>query len=316
MPSVNDESVDPTIDPIDVVSTGDTAVADRWVRAFHVVASSGSFTAAATRLGVGQSSVSHAIKQLEGALGTTLFERHERGARLSEAGDRLWRVVGQALETIDDGIRDVRRRAASDQVVTISVSTSFAAWWLLPRLTEFKSAHPEVELRCVTSDNDDRVGSDDADLWIPHGANRWPRLDGTHLTDERIVAVAAPDVAATLDDVDDPQALLDAELLHLEERYGARFDWSRWFAHHGLAPPPTRGARSNDYSVIVQAALDGQGVALGWAHITDPLVEQGRLVVVGGPPIVTGEPFVVLRRPGRQRPAIDALRGWLVANTP
>jgi DNA-binding transcriptional LysR family regulator len=313
--AVNADSLDGSIDSIDgVIPTA--PVADRWLRTFEVVASIGTFTGAAARLGVGQSSVSHAIKQLESALGVRLFVRSERGVDPTEAGERLARHVRPAFEMIDGGVRDVRRLAVSDDVVAISVSTSFAAWWLLPRLAEFKAASPDVELRCITSDNDDRVGVDDADLWIPHGANRWERLVSAHLTDERIVAVATPSIAAALVDTDDPSALLDADLLHLEERYGARFDWVRWFDHHGIAAPNTRGARSNDYSVIVQAALDGQGVALGWAHITDPLVEQGRLVQVGGEPIVTDQSFVILSRPGPRRPAVDALQQWLIATTP
>lgn len=315
MSHVNAEMINDVIDPIDD-RTNSPLVADRWLRTFDVVASIGTFTGAADRLGVGQSSVSHAIKQLETSLGVSLFDRSERGVSLTEAGDQLRWHVRPAFEAIDAGIRDVRRRREDDHIVAISVSTSFAAWWLLPRLGEFKSEHPDVELRCITSDNDDRVGVDDADLWIPHGADRWDRLESTRLTDERIVAVAAPHLAARLDDADDPASLLDVELLHLEERYGTRFDWLRWFAHHGLTAPMTRGARSNDYSVIVQAALDGQGVALGWGHITDPLVEQGRLVVVGGAPIITDRPFVVLQRPGPQHPAIAALQNWLITHTP
>jgi DNA-binding transcriptional LysR family regulator len=315
MNKVNPDLLHGDIDQIDERATS-RPVSDRWLRTFDVVASVGTFTAAAARLGVGQSTVSHAIKRLETALGVTLFDRSERGVSLTAAGDQLRWQVHPAFEAIDAGIRDVRRRAEDDLVVAISVSTSFAAWWLLPRLAAFKADHPDIELRCITSDNDDRVGLDDADLWIPHGADRWDRLHRSHLTDERIVAVATPELAGRLRDRDDAACLLDVELLHLEERYGARFDWTRWFAHHGLSAPTTRGARSNDYSVIVQAALDGQGVALGWGHITDPLVEQGRLVTVGGEPIVTDEPFVILRRPGPQRTPVLALEQWLIDQTP
>ncbi len=304
---VNPDLFDQTIDQIDV--------SDRWLRCFHLVVRNGTFTAAARHLGVGQSSVSHAIKQLETALGVSLFDRSERGVRLTSVGSELERRVGPAFDEIDRAVQTAGRQRR-EGVVALSVSTSFAAWWLLPRLGAFKSEHGDIELRCITSDGDDRVGEDDADLWIPHGPSRWPGLVANRLTDERIVAVAAPVVVDTLDDPDDPSSLCGAELLHLEERYGARFDWRRWFEHHDLVAPELRGARSNDYSVIVQAALDGQGVALGWEHITGPLVDAGRLVVVGGPPIVTDEPFVILRRRGDERPAVCELANWLVATTP
>ncbi len=291
-------------------------VADRWLRVALAVEGAGSFTAAAEYVGVGQSSVSHAMKQLERALGFAVFDRTDRGVEPTAAGTVLLGQIRPHFDGVDLAIRDSRRSALDAQLVTVSVSTSFAAWWLLPRLAEFKTEHPDLELRCVTSDNDDRVGHDDADVWIPHGRARWDHLVSRHLTDERIIAVAAPRIAARLEQPENPVSLLDADLIHLEERYFSRFDWYRWFVAKNIAPPPLRGPRLNDYSVVVQAALDGQGFILGWDHIVAPLVAAGRLVEVGGAPIVTDQDFVVLQRPGQQPEAVTALCDWLVRRTP
>lgn len=299
---VKDLPVDGPIDLFDVQ--------DRWLRVFDVVAAEGSFTSAARRLGVGQPSVSHAIKQLERALGRRLFDRAATPIRPTDAGLELLAHTRSAFAALDAGVGSVRRRTAVGPI-GLSVSTSFATWWLLPRLATFKAEHPDIELRCITSDNDLLVGRDDADLWIPHGGGRWPNLVAEELVPERIRPVAAPAVAERLADPSDPAALLDASLVHLEERYRPRYDWARWFAAKGLPVPAVRGIVSNDYAVVVQAALDGQGVALGWDHIVGPLVDQGRLLNVGGEAIETDDPFLLLRRPGRLSPDVDSLRHWL-----
>ena len=126
-------------------------------------------------------------------------------------------------------LRELDAAAAAAQplgggAVTISVSTSLAAHWLTPRLPEFKQAHPDVELRVLTTDTDTGVGRDGADLWIPLGPVDDPALDSVPFCAERLIPVAAPELAAAID-IADPAALLDSPLLHLEERYVPRFDW-------------------------------------------------------------------------------------------
>ncbi len=288
-------------------------VSERWLRIFDVAADTGSFTAAARRLGLGQPAVSHAVKQLERSLAVALFDRTPAGIRLTAAGQELRSHVRPGLAALDAGVRAVRRTALDGGVVALSVSTSFATWWLLPRLADFKQGHPDIDLRCITNDTDAGVGADDVDLWIPLGPGPWPGLARHVLTAERIVAVAAPDVAEELPDADDPAALREADLIHLEERYRPRFDWARWFRRHGLEPPPTHGPRSNDYAVVLQAAIDGQGVALGWQHLVAPLIADGRLVRVGGGALSTDQPFTLLHRRGPVSSGVRALRDWLLA---
>ena len=109
-------------------------------------------------------------------------------------------------------------------------------------------------------------------------------------------------------------SLLGAPLLHLEERYAPRFDWPRWFHAQGVtAPTPLAGYRSNDYSLIVQGALDGHGLALGWMHIVEALIHAGRLVALAAP-LRTDKPFPILQRRDRTlSPAAVALRDWLAS---
>ncbi len=292
------------------------SVSDRWLRTFVAVAESGSFTAAARRLGVGQPATSHAVARLESALGAQLLERSTRGLTLTAAGRILYRRLTAALTEIDDAVESVRR-LGSDDVVSLSVSTSLASFWLLPRLPDFKRRHPDIDLRVITTDSDDTVGFDDADLWIPLGLEHPGHLEATLFRVERIVPVAAPAVAAELavHGHPDPARLLDAPLIHLEERYRPRYNWERWFDDHGvMITTPPGGYRSNDYSLVLQAALDGQGIALGWEHIVKTLLDDGRLVALAGP-IETDQPFPILQRltpsDATRSHKVEALRNWL-----
>lgn len=302
MQDVNDQFPDRPIEAIDVP--------DRWLRIFHLAARERSFTRAARSLGVGQPSVSHAIRQLEKRIEAPLFDRTATPIELTPIGAGLYDDLGPAFDMVDRAVRRVRHR---NRALTISVSTSFATWWLLPRLTSFKAEHPDIDLRCITSDNDDRVGHDEADLWIPHGPGPWPGFEQQRLTAERVHAVASPVLAGRMTDPSAPDSVHEAPIIHLEETYRPRFDWRAWCQRKGVEVPVESSMTSNDYAIVVQAALDGQGVALGWHHIVSPLLEAGRLVAIGGNPIETDEPFVTLRRPGHRSEALDRLEGWLIA---
>lgn len=294
---------------------GSTLASDRSIRVVVAVADAGSFTGAALALGIGQSAVSHGVARLERALGVELFERRRDGVVTTAVGEALVARVAPALAEIDAAIR-AAVESPPEGSVTLSVSTSLATYWLTPRLPAFKREHPDIELRVLTTDTDREVGRDGADLWIPLGPIDDPSLDSVPFCTERLVPVAAPALAERLD-VHDPATLRTAPLLHLEERYRPRFDWPRWFDHHGvdvLAGVP--GDRSNDYSLVLLAALAGTGVALGWMHIVSELLAEGRLVAVG-PQVDTGVAFPLLTSAERPRsPAAEQLRAWLLAHAP
>lgn len=302
-------------------------ISDRWLRTALAVARAGNFTVAARDLGVGQPAVSHAVARLEQGLGVRLFERNSRHQALTVEGERLIRRLEPAFARIDRAVEAAQ--SSGSRVVNLSVSTSLANFWLLPRLPDFKRRHPSVELRVITTDSDDQVGRDDADLWIPLGLGPYPGLQSTVFRPERLVPVASPELARRLPQLAaetppsgfqsrapgtlPPEILVGAPLLHLEERYRSRYDWWRWFAHHGVEVSGSLpGYRSNDYSLVLQAALEGQGVALGWHHIVTRLLEDRRLVALGEP-VETGQPFPILHRAGVElRPDAEDLLSWLV----
>ncbi len=278
-------------------------------------AESGSFTAAAQRLGIGQPAVSHAVASVEEWLGSRVFDRSHSGVRPTSDGQALLDRLTTSFAALDQSMAEARTEAAQ-RPVTLSVSTSLATYWLAPRLPEFKLAHPDVQLRVITTDTDETVGRDDSDLWIPLGVVDDPQLQSVDFCIEELVPVAAPQLATAVDRSSGPRALLDHPLLHLEERYSPRYDWKRWFAHFDVETPSVLcGVRSNDYSLILHAALAGNGLALGWRHIIGPLIDDGSLVPVG-PTVETGSTFPLLRRVDRSlSPAATALHTWLVDST-
>ena len=289
----------------DTLADEGSAIGDRGLRIFVAAVDLGSLTRAAERFGIGQPAASHAIRRLESGVGVTLLERTSRGVSPTPAGLELHRRLSPAYAEIDDAVAELRPEELGP--VAVSVSTSLATWWLLPRLADFKRDHPDVALRLVTADTDGEVSPADVDLWIPLGI---ADDTATFLSDEELVPVAHPELADRID----RQRLDLAPLLHLEERYRARFDWNRWFDHHDMTvESQLPGDRSTDYSLVVQAALDGQGVALGWRHIVADLLADGRLVALGEG-VVTEHPFRIVttsRRPND--PGVVAFRDWLVA---
>ena len=275
-------------------------------------ARAGSFSQAALDLGMTQAAVSQAVRRAETDLGVALLERSRTGVVATDVGKHLIRSIGAAYDAIDDATNDVRT-AVENPTVSISVSTSFATWWLLPRLPDFKRRHPDIELRLATTDTDHGINLDELDLWIPLGLVDRGDVDAVPLCPEALVPVAAPDVAAA-HATWAPDQFRTAPLLHLEERYEPRFDWARWFAHHGIdLDAPLAGDRTTDYSLVLHSALGGQGVALGWTHLVADLIADGRLVALA-PPVKTDNPFMVLN-PSRRSLSENArrFRDWLVA---
>lgn len=291
-------------------------VSDRGLRTFVTTVRSGSLTAAARSLGLGQPAVSHAIARLEDAIGAPLLVRSRTGVSPTPVGEALLAELEPALARIDAAVETARGHR-HDPTIALLASTSLATWWLLPRLPDFKRSHPDLPLRLVTTDTDAGVDMSSFDLWIPLGLVDRPSTETTVFCEEALVPVCSPALAEQLGLPrrvrQDPTALRTAPLLHLEERYTPRFDWPRWFAAHGIDDQGTLlGDRSTDYSLVLHAALGGQGVALGWVHLVHDLIADGRLVALGEP-LVTDQPFVVLtdeRQP--LSPGARALRDWLV----
>lgn len=282
---------------------------------FESAARLGSFSRAAEEMNVGQPAVSHGVRQLESTLGLRLFRRHYRGVELTEAGQQLAGRVRSGLLEIRAGIQEVLAIKDANERVTLMVSTSLASYWLMPRIARFKQANPGIELRCITQDHDRDIMAGDFDLCIPLGRGQWPGYQSWTFAEEELLAVCSPDYLSKVGSMRGPEDLVSKDFIFLEERYRSRFDWKAWFKHFAIESGRLRdAATSNDYSFVLQAAIEGQGIALGWRHIVEPLLEQKVLVQAVPQSVHTEHPFYIIAPESVDlSPKAIALRDWLVA---
>jgi LysR family glycine cleavage system transcriptional activator len=280
---------------------------------FEAAARTGSFTRAAEELSISQPAVSHAMRALESELGVALFERRHKGVQTTDAGRHLLEQLTQGLTLIDQALRDVRGMTAGHQV-TLAVSTATATWWLLPRIARFKQLHPDIELRCITTDTDLDLEREHIDLAITLGNGDFGQYQRWHFVDEEVFPVCSAAFVQRNGPLKDLPALTRTTLLHLEERYRPRLDWQGWLARFGVKlGRGNKVFRFNDYSIVLQAAIEGQGVALGWRHLVAPLIAQGLLVRPFEQSVTTDQPIqIVASGKGSLRGDVVYLRDWLI----
>jgi putative choline sulfate-utilization transcription factor len=281
--------------------------------AFESAARLASFTAAARELGSTQPAVSQRIVQLEEDLGAPLFERGHRGVTLTPEGALLYEAVRSGLDTIREATADIRARRATG-ALTILTDAGFATYWLMPRLARLKASMPGVNVKIVTSQLGYDPHRDHADIAIAFGDGHWPPCTSTRLFAEAVTPVCSPafrDLHASVSVAADLAAL---PLLHVQPTDPERWlAWNTWFAAQGLqAPEDSQGMMFNSYSLVVQAALMGQGVALGWTPLTDELIASGLLVRLLDTPVTTERGYYLVCPPARPAPAaVPLFRRWV-----
>lgn len=244
---------------------------------FDASARHGSFTKAAEELNIQQPSVSAAIRQLEEALGVKLFLRAHRKVELTEAGSRLFSDVSKALADIDHSIQTILQMGQGDHI-TINSSSAFSYYWLMPRLTNFHKAHPGIDLRMQISDREPDLAKEEINLGVRLGDGNWPDVHAVKIAEEIIFPVAHPEVFKAASNMSAVGDLLKERLIHLEEPIRKRPTWAQWFEHHNVQTGNlTSGLRLNDYALVLQAAMSGEGFAFGWEHVVRELVKRGLL---------------------------------------
>lgn len=241
------------------------------VRAFEAAARNGSFRNAALELSLSPSAISHAIDNLEQALGTVLFERDGRAVRLTADGEQLMRHVGNAFEELRRGVESVTNRGP--QLLRLHCAPSFAAQWLSPRLPGFLAAHPDIGVRLAASTDYAAFSADEFDADIVYGP---PRQDGAAvvpLAEETVTPLCSPALAARLGT---PRDLLDVLLIQSDRK---QVRWPDWFSLNGLsAPSQISGMRFDRSFLAIAAAVDGLGVALESTLLAERELAAGRLV--------------------------------------
>jgi len=272
-----------------------------------------SFTRAAQELAMTQAAVSYAIRSLESQLGTSLFHRAHRAVSLTEAGRRFHADVSLGLSHIRKSAEDIRARGRANSV-TLAASTAFASLWMLPRLHRLRDDLPDIDLRIQTADRDLDIRNESIELGVRGGRPEdWPDYESALIAPEVIEAVAS---AAYLEKHGMPETvaqLTQHKLIHLEEPFRSACDWRQWFASAGVnGVTANRGLAINDYVLVIQAVMEGQGVALSWRHLTDRLTASGLLRKVTDHRLETGAAFhVIWPKNRRLSPQAELVLNWL-----
>lgn len=283
---------------------------------FEAAGRLGSFTRAAEELAMTQAAVSLAIRNLERDFAVPLFTRRHRSIALTEAGERFHADVSLGLTHIRKSAEELKAQG-SDRHVTLSASTAFASYWMLPRLARLRDDLPDIDLRIQTSDRNVDLRREGLPLGIRTGrSGDWPGCGDALLAEEEVTAIVAPSyVEANGMPADVAEIAAGHRLIHLEEPFRPTLDWEDWFKGVGVTPPSrAKGLLINDYVLVVQAVLGGQGIALGWKHLTDPMVEQRLLIPASDHVHRTGLGFHVVWPDDRPitRNAVR-VRDWLLS---
>ena len=245
--------------------------------AFEAAARHLSFTVAARELNVTQPAVSQAVKRIECALGVQLFQRKHKALLLTEAGERFYDDVSYGLMHIRRSVERISPQR-QDTHVTLSVTTAFANYWMVPRLGAFRENNPDIDIRLQTTNKDVDIATEAISLAVRLGDGNWPGYQSLPLASEEIFAVCSPAYLAARGAPLVPSDLPNLRLIHLEEPFRPRATWSDWFAQNSVVyQDQGEGLRLNDYALVIQAAIAGEGIAFGWRHVVELLIAQGVL---------------------------------------
>jgi DNA-binding transcriptional LysR family regulator len=276
---------------------------------FEAAARCGNFTRAAQELYVSQPAVSRMLARMEDHIGVRLFERVRGGIELTESGRILYRKISEGFSGIESAIREIEARATGIETVTLSVSTGFTTHWLMPRMSRLNQAFPTVDLRFQLISG--RIGGPlvDVDLGM--------RFLHDEEIDENAVLVMPETQVPLCNARYHEQAQSDAGRAHGDTVIVMDDEERGWHERfHAFAKKERHAAGMlsfNDYAIVVQAALLGQGIALGWLNVTSHWIAQGALVPAEEELLVTSRRCCLLTPPNQPvRPIVADVRAWII----
>lgn len=279
------------------------------IRIFEAVARRGSHKAAAAELNLSPSAVSHALRNLEQAMGVPLFEKDGRNVRLTISGDVFMRHVVAAFDELRRGL-DVVAAGQGRHVLRIHSAPSFAHAWLAPRLPGFLAAHPGIEVRLAAGTDYARFTTNDFDADIVYGPIHAAGVVAVPLGSETVTPLCSPEMAAR---IQSPRDLLAYNLILSDSK---QVRWPHWFHANGISAGVSHNLSFDRSFLALGAAADGLGVALESTLLAGRDLESGRLVApLAGRSVditYTGH-HLVYPRETRRAPLLATLSGWLMA---
>lgn len=249
------------------------------LKSFEASARLLSFTLAGKELFLSQSAISRQISQLETQLGVPLFHRRVRSLVLTEAGQVYYREIAAILEKLREATAAIAHPQA-DGAVTVTTTMTFASLWLVPRLSDFQQKHPGIPVHLAADNTMRDLKKDRLDVSVRYCIREKADAGAVKLFGERVVPVCSPQFLAR-HSLSRPADLEELALLHYDDPqgHGPWLAWSVWFEVMGMPPHAGKGSLSfSHYDQLVQAAIDGQGVALGRVPLVDVWLREGKLV--------------------------------------
>ncbi|UJB33915.1 LysR substrate-binding domain-containing protein [Chromobacterium sp. Beijing] len=280
--------------------------------AFEAVARLSSFTQAAGELNLSQGAVSRQLQLLEDYLGCKLLQRGTRKVELTPAGEQYLSEVRSALEQLAGATASLMHWQ-QDKQVTVACSTALASLWLMPNLSAFRQAQPDLSIRILANDNIQELQAFEFDLGVYYFRRPPKDADAAALFDEHMYAVCSPGYLPA--GPAQPAALLDETLITMDGGQRDWFNWPQWFAAQNIAwRPAARQLSVTNHHLAVQAALAGQGVALAWGHLIDSYLASGALVMASDAKVtMSGAFYLLLPERRRPKPATRLFADWLAS---
>jgi LysR family glycine cleavage system transcriptional activator len=294
------------------------------LKAFEAAGRHLNFTRAAQELHVTPAAISHQIKEFEDQLGLRLIERTSRSMRLTEAGETLHKAVSEALGGLNRAVARLEAPKNSHRL-KVSASTSVAAKWLVPRLDEYMQRYPGIEVQLDVSDRVRDFDRDGIDVAIRFGNGNYPGARADRLFDNTIFPVCSPALLTSKKPLKHPRDLLQHRLIHVEwSGQGVTWpNWRMWMLAAGVSDfNETSGLHLDNSGLALQAAVDGQGVALGDSSLVADDLAAGRLVqpfalTIKGPPQFAY--YVISPLANEEETLVKSFREWILeeaARTP
>lgn len=280
------------------------------VRVFQAVAHQLSFRLAGEELLITQSAVSHHIKQLENSLGTSLFRRRSKSIELTEEGAMFLATVDHALTLLSEGTAKVRARSGQTRL-RVSLLPSFAANWLVSRLDRFHKDHPKIDIELDPTLRVVDISRGEADVAIRFGEFDTSKQAYVHLANEELFPVLSPALYDNGARFQSPQDLLDYTILQSK----SGLEWQLWSEAAEIHLGQAKQVHLTDYNIVLQAALDGQGIAMGRSLLVQKYLQSGQLVRpltinISSEKAAYWAHFDPL---SKKKSAVEAFVGWLKA---
>ncbi len=283
----------------------------RALQAFDETATHSSLSKAANTLNVTHGAISRQIKLLEQHLGVSLFRRHPNGVELTKAGERLHQSTRGAFSELRVGVRDVRRQERL-QSVTVSLSTSLALKWLVPMLPSFRREHPGISLLLDTNDALVNFETSEVDVALRFSEPGWDGLHHELIKREELIVVASPSLVGKMNQPMPAKDIVRLPLLHDAFNMG----WDKWAGQKDVEPQKvnSENVKYVDSAVLLEAAIDGQGVALSRRLLAARDLELGRLIRLDESAVQLDRGLYFVCRPGDQeRASVRVFKKWLMS---